>query len=55
MFEIVFTDAYDRAIERMSMYRPKPETRTALVLEAIERLDTNPLIYGFQVIDDTKP
>jgi hypothetical protein len=55
MFEIFLTDAYDRIIERHSMYRPKAETKVSMVLDAIDRVENDKLVYGFQVSDGTKP
>lgn len=55
MFEIIFTDMYERAIERVSTYRPKADTKICMVLEALNRVESEPLIYGFQVADGGKP
>jgi len=55
MFEIIFTDMYERAIERQSMYRPTPETKVSMVLDAMDRVENDKLVYGFQVADGSKP
>lgn len=55
MFEIIFTDMYERAIERVSMYRPTPATKVQLVLDAVDRVQNDKLVYGFQVADGGKP
>jgi hypothetical protein len=55
MFEIIFTDVYERAIERTSVYRPSAVTKRGMVLEALERVESDTLVYGFQVADGGKP
>ena len=55
MFEIIFTDMYERAIERQSMYRPTAATKVSMVLEALQRVEDDTLVYGFQVADGGKP
>lgn len=55
MFEIIFTDMYERAIERTSVYRPSVVTKKGMILEALERIEEDALVYGFQVADGSKP
>ena len=55
MFEIIFIDMYERAIERTSVYRPSAVTKKGMVLEAMERIENDKLVYGFQVADGSKP
>ena len=55
MFEIIFTDVYERAIERTSVYHPSSVTKVGMVLEALERVESDKLVYGFQVADGSKP
>jgi hypothetical protein len=54
MFEIIFTDMYERGIERTSMYRPREEIKVQLVLDAVDRLKNDKLVYGFRVADGGK-
>ena len=54
MFEIIFIDMYERAIERTSVYRPSADTKKGMVLEAMERIASDKLVYGFQVADGSK-
>lgn len=55
MFEIIYTDMYERAVERQSIYRPTPDTKVGMVLEALDRVENDKLVYGFQVADGSKP
>ena len=54
MFEIIYTDVYERAIERTSVYRPNSDTKVAMVLAALTRVETDTLVYGFQLADGSK-